>query len=386
MHALARTRSLLAYVAVVVVSAALGLACSAGSGPPRQFQPSSLAPPLASPVSQETPTVASARATPVAGAAQVVTANLQGRSLSIVNAETLRLQDTIDSGTSVRGVAITPDGRHAWLTAVNAGGSSVVVVDLAARQRAAEVTVGAQPWSIVMHPSAAIAFVSNGGSATVSVVDTTRRVEAATVKVGREPRGLAFTSRRGGVLYVANYADNSVSVVDTMASQLVVSVPVGQGPVAVAVSPDGEMVYVANAGSQSVSVIDATRNVVTETLKLNGSPAGLAASPDGGQVYVAVQATAPGGTGHVVVIDAARDQIAGHVVTGGAPTAVVFNADGTRAFVTNAAANSVAVVDVGMRNVIGTIEVGLGPTAVVFARTATPPAPVANLPVSPTPP
>jgi len=66
--------------------------------------------------------------------------------------------------------AFTPDGGEIWV--LNAASNDVTVVNMATRQRAAHIEVGANPRGIVVSPDGTRVYVNNTLSGTVSVIDT----------------------------------------------------------------------------------------------------------------------------------------------------------------------------------------------------------------------
>ncbi|MCD2158387.1 YncE family protein, partial [Rhodococcus cerastii] len=69
---------------------------------------------------------------------------------------------TVGVGGRPDGVAITPDGAHAYV--VNYGSSSVSVIDTATNTVTATVGVGNRPTGVAITPDGAHAYVSSGSS------------------------------------------------------------------------------------------------------------------------------------------------------------------------------------------------------------------------------
>jgi YVTN family beta-propeller protein len=155
----------------------------------------------------------------------------------------------------------------------------------------ATVTVGNSPSGVAVTPDGKHAYVTNNGNqfvlgTTVSVIDTaTNTVVGTPIPVGKFPIRVAITPD-GKHAYVTNAMDNNVSVIAT-ASNTVVGPPimVGANPIGVAVTPDGKNAYVANLRSNNVSVIDTTSNTVvagppsTTPLMVGNGPAGVGIGP-----------------------------------------------------------------------------------------------------------
>jgi YVTN family beta-propeller protein len=191
------------------------------------------------------------------------------------------------------GVAVTPDGKYAFVT--TQGPPTVTVVDTATNTVAATVALpaGSQPTGVAITPDGKHAYVANLAS-NVSVVDTTTNppsvVATVALPAGSQPGGVAITPD-GKHAYVTNEASNTVWVIDTATNppSVVATVTVGVTPFTVAVTPDGKHAYVANHASDNVSVIDTTTNPPTAvaTVAVQGEPYGVAITPDGKHAYVA---------------------------------------------------------------------------------------------------
>ena len=72
-------------------------------------------------------------------------------------------------GTNPVRVAITPDGKHAYVT--NFSSNNVSVIDMASKTVAATVAVE-HPQGVAVTRDGKHAYVTSGGSNTVSVIDT----------------------------------------------------------------------------------------------------------------------------------------------------------------------------------------------------------------------
>jgi YVTN family beta-propeller protein len=144
----------------------------------------------------------------------------------------------IEVGTTPIAIAITPDGKTAYV--VNEASKSVSVIDTATNA-VASVPLGAGevPAAIAITPDGRTAYVANEGSDNVSVIDTaTNHVASTAIAVGVGPGGMAITAD-GHSAYVANNGANSVSVIDTATNVApAATIPVGKGPVAIAIIPD----------------------------------------------------------------------------------------------------------------------------------------------------
>ena len=135
-------------------------------------------------------------------------------------------------------IAISDD--DSLLVAVNTLDGSVTVFNVAgdSNTKLGEVRVGEHPQTVAITPDGRFAYVTNQGSSTVSVVDLTSLTTAVDVPVGIGPFGVALTPD-GGRAYVANSASNSVSIVEAGSNSVVGTILIpGVQPRGVAVTND----------------------------------------------------------------------------------------------------------------------------------------------------
>ena len=141
---------------------------------------------------------------------------------------------------------------------------------------AATITVGNNPWGMVVSPNGAV-YVTNLGDGTVSVIKGDR--VTTTISVGKAPGPMVVSP--DGTVYVTNFDDGTVSVIK--GDRVSTTIGVGRGPDSLAVSPAGT-VYVTNSYDATVSVIKGDR-VTTTISGLGTVPSGATMAPDG-SVYV----------------------------------------------------------------------------------------------------
>ena len=309
----------------------------------------------------------SAKAEPFA---YVTNGSFPANSVSVIDTATNTVVATVPVGQQPVGVAVAPDGKHAYVTNENSG--NVSVIDAATNTVVATVAVGSNPFGVAVAPDGKRVYVAReiqvppSGSNNVSVIDTATNTVVA-VAVAGQPFGVAVAPD-GKRVYFTNLCSNNVSVIDTATNALVATVTVGQQPFGVAVTPDGKRAYVANgancntSGSNNVSVIDTATNTVVATVPVGVNPSGVAVTPDGKRAYVTNPASS-----NVSVIDTATNTVVATVPVGPAPFGIAFTPDGKRAYVPNAGSNNVSVIDTATNTVVGTpIPVGAGPGSVAI--------------------
>ncbi|GAA1007162.1 serine/threonine-protein kinase [Streptomyces thermogriseus] len=268
---------------------------------------------------------------------------------------------SIRVGGHPEGVAVSPDGRRAYVT--NERSSSVSVIDTATNKVDRTIPVGSFPKGVEVSPDGHRAYVANLGSGSVSVIDTAANKVDSTIPVGRQPDGVAVSPGDGSRVYVTNGRSDSVSVIDTATNKVDRTIPVGSSPAGVAMSPDGRRAYVANLGSGSVSVVDTTTGKVGRTIPVGRSPQAVDVSPDGRRVYVTSL-----GSGAVSVVDTTTGKVDDTVPVGSGPQGVAVSPDNGRwAYVTGFSSGAVSVIDTATNEVGRTISVGSGPAGVAMS-------------------
>ena len=323
-----------------------------------------------------------ARAQPFA----VVASEFSG-TVAMIDTQTNTITTTIPTGSGSAvsafpsGVAVTPDGRVAYVIRTNS--STVSVIDLVRRTVAATVPVGLAPTGVAVAPNGARAYATNAcgtGPAcsypgTVSVIDTATNEVAGTIEVGSVPRGLAVTPD-GKEVYVANASSGftgDASVITTDGNRVVATINgFLANPVDVAITPNGLFAYLTGAFSQGQSlqgriwVIDTRTRTGVATIELGYvSPEGIAVTPDGAFAYVA-----DAYNGAVLGVDTASNTVVTTIPVaqlGSGTTGVAITPDGAFVYVTSRYHNEVAVIDTSTNTVAQRIPVDGGPTGIAIA-------------------
>lgn len=120
-------------------------------------------------------------------------ANFGDDTVSVIATASGRVTTTT-VGDGPTGIAITPDGHHAYVT--NALDGTVSVIATATGRVAPPISVGTRPTGIRITPDGLHAYVADFGDDTVSVVATATAVVSAPIGVGRYPDGVEITPGR----------------------------------------------------------------------------------------------------------------------------------------------------------------------------------------------
>ncbi|MFH0980510.1 MAG: multiheme c-type cytochrome [Planctomycetota bacterium] len=267
-------------------------------------------------------------------------------------------------------LALSPDGKELYVACE--ASNTVVVVEVATRQRVAEIETGGQPTDVTFSPDGARAYVTHRLDDSLAVVDTRTRRVLRTIPVGDEPHGV-LTDPSGKLVYILNTTAGSVSVIDTDHETEVKRLEASRGPWSLALSPDGKHLAATNTRSRfvpfrtpslsEVTVIDTERVAVANRVVLPSANLvqGIAWHPSGEFALVTLMRTKnlvpmtrllqgwtitnglgiiwKDGTVDQVLLDEPQRCFPD-------PADVAVSPDGRYAFVTSSGSDCVAVVDV----------------------------------------
>ena len=272
-------------------------------------------------------------------------------TVSVINATTNVVLNSITVGNHPVGIGVSPDGSKVYVA--NQNSNSISVISTANNTLTWTVLVGTNPVGVCVSPDGTKAYVTNAVSGTVSVVNTANNTLASTITVGAGPTSICV-SPDGAKIFVTNQGSNTVSIINA-ANNTVSAVPVGIAPCGITISPDGTKVYVANNSSFNISVINTSSNLVTSTVQVGLNPQGVSISPDGSQLYVANYSS-----NSVSIVNTATNAVIATVPVGTNPYGVSVSLDGSKVYVANYSSNSVSIINTATNTVSSTLSIGNG--------------------------
>jgi YVTN family beta-propeller protein len=177
-------------------------------------------------------------------------------------------------------VAASTSPTTAYVT--NADGGTVTPIDVATGKPGPEIKVGSGPVAVAVTPDGKTAYVVNqggaSGSGTVTPIDVATGEPGPEIKVGREPYGVAVTPD-GKTAYVTNSDGDTVTPIDVATGEPGPEIKVGSWPRGVAVTPDGKTAYVTNQHGGTVTPIDVATGKPGPEIKVGSRPYGVAFTP-----------------------------------------------------------------------------------------------------------
>jgi YVTN family beta-propeller protein len=143
-----------------------------------------------------------------------------------------------------------------------------------------------------------------------SFAQTTGATFGEIVKLGGTPSDVVLDESRGR-LYLVNQSAGRVDIYDYLGKRIAGTFPTGAGPVAAAISMDGNYLYVTNNTASSLTVIDLALGSVADTVSLSVKPSGVEVGADG-RVLMSTEGTSTTDTVESLLL---YDRAAGQQVT-----------------------------------------------------------------------
>jgi len=242
-------------------------------------------------------------------------------------------------------VAVTPDGRMAFVASPREG---ISVIDVPAMKELRRVDPGAlsAPHD-VLFAGGKLYFTAEGFK-TIGRYDPAADKVEWMLGIGQDGTHMMVLARDQQTMWVPNRGSNSVSVIEGVTGGppkfKVTAIPVpGTRPEGIDLSPDGRELWTATRGDGGVSIVDTASRKVVQSLNLKLTDANrLKFTPDGKVLLL------DGGAGTLVVLDgASRKEIKRLKVAPGdsGDGGIFVMPDGSRAYLGLRDDHSVVVID-----------------------------------------
>jgi YVTN family beta-propeller protein len=260
---------------------------------------------------------------------------LANGGVGITSTRTRTVDGFIPTGLTPTGIALSPDGKTAYVA--NQFGK-VSQIDVATRQVTDSVDI-ASAQAVRVSPGGSQLFVATTATAVVTVDVATLSI-VRTVDVGSAPNGFAVHPG-GRLLYVSSFDAGTVSEIDMFTGELLRTLtpfgkPLGR-PQEMALNRKGTRLYVAteDAANQKdgwLDEFDLASGNLTNRITLQAGAFGVGVTPDDGQAYLTLPSA-----GLIQIFTLQTRKLAKTIDVGGEPRRIAFSQQGRIAAVTNAA-------------------------------------------------
>jgi DNA-binding beta-propeller fold protein YncE len=273
-----------------------------------------------------------------------------------------------------RPIAVAPDGKTVYAFGTTGDPnylSAVVPISTASNTAGPPITVGEPfnfPLNIAITPDGKTAYLGSccnpntGGVGAVTPVTVATNTARTPITVG-DPVVLAITPD-GKTVYATDDNSNSVTPISTADNTAGTPITIGSPsdqPLNIAITPDGKTAYVTGTDG-TVTPISTATNTAGPPIPVGGDPAFIAITPDGKTAYVAAAADA------ITPIDTATNTAEAPIPLRGGPGWIAITPDGKTAYVATAT-DMVTPIDTATNTAGPPIPIpnGVGPIAITPA-------------------
>jgi len=248
------------------------------------------------------------------------------------------------------------------LVVVTKGGNSLTLIDPVSRKIVGVVPVGEHPHNVAVSTDGKLAYVTNQVSGSISVVDIAAQKELRRVNIGpgSRPHGIRYV---GGKVYFTADAYKLIGCYDPATDQIEWLQGTGQDAEdgMLAVTKDGNKIFVTHNRSSVVTALEripapntykehsafVTPRWILTSIEVGREPMGIDISPDGKEVWVACEAE-----DRVSIIDVATLKVVRTFTAGGTRTnRLTFTPDGKLVLLATSRPNQgVLVLEAQTRN------------------------------------
>ncbi|MGB0659635.1 MAG: YVTN family beta-propeller repeat protein [Mangrovicoccus sp.] len=305
---------------------------------------------------------------PAFAGGEIWVSNEKDDTLSVIDAETLEVIRTIETGERPRGITFSQDYSRLYICASDS--DTVQVMDPETGKVLHELPSGEDPEQFVLHPNDRHLYIANEDDAVTTVVDTESRKVVAQINVGIEPEGMAV-SPDGKVVITTSETTNMAHWIDTESRTIFANSLVDSRPRHAEFTQNGQL-WVSSEIGGTVTIFD--RETQAELGKIRFAidgvhpdrvqPVGFEFTEDEKTVFIAL-----GPANHVAVVNAETFEVEDYLLVGRRVWHMAFNGDKSLLFTTNGVSGDVTVIDVAKRKPFKTVKVGRFPWGAAYRPT-----------------
>ncbi len=263
-------------------------------------------------------------------------------------------------------VAVTPDGRWAFVAVYAAGGgvygSVIQVVDVRSRKEVGRIDLGEfrGPHGLAVTKDGQRLYATVEASKALLEISIPGRKVTRSFPTGQDISHMVTLTADESKAYVANIRSGTVTVID-LKSGSARNITTGAGAEGIGTRPRSHEVWATNRAADTVSVIDTRTDTVTKTIECGKFPIRVAFSPDGATAYVSCA-----NSNEIAVINAATKREEARINVGRMPIGLLVAPGGDRLYAANTSDGTVTILDLKTRRVTGQIAAGKEPDGMAY--------------------
>ena len=243
------------------------------------------------------------------------------------------------------------------------GNNTVSIVDVAARKKVGEISLGnyRRPHGIDLDRATGKLYVTTELPDQLLAIDTATRKILRTYDTKGKTSHIVKLGKGGKVAYVSNSSSSNIAAIDLVTGATTL-IPTGVHPEGSVVSSDGTRLYTANREGASITIIDTQKNAPIGEIKSGKGTNRITITPDGSQlVYSAMQEH------RVEIADLASRRVIGQIALEGEPVSLNLSPDGKLAYASVQDKDTVYVISLSDRKIVRRFQTlpGAGPDPVM---------------------
>ena len=201
-----------------------------------------------------------------------------------IGLDELRVNQVIQVGSVPKFVAVSPDDHYVLVS--NWCSYTLSVIDAATGKVVQSLYLGPYPRGIAVDPQSRFAYVAVMGSYNIARIDLQNFAIGWIRNVGRAPRHLVIDPD-GTFLYATLNGEGAVAKIDLAGNEAMTKVHTGSQPRSMTISTDGTALFVVNYDSNTVSKIDTESMRILQTVHTNQNPIGITYDDATNEIWVA---------------------------------------------------------------------------------------------------
>ena len=315
-------------------------------------------------------------------------------TLVIVDPATLTIVARVPAGADPHEVAVSDDGKTAYISNYS-NGNTVSVVDLVAQKPLAPIDLGAlrQPHGLEFD-GGKLYFTAEGAKVVGRYDPATQKIDWV-IGTGQNRTHMVTVSKDLKTVLTSNVSSGTISIIAQGSAQpappmrgpgppmrgpgpggrpggppmrgptmdwIVTNVPVGHGSEGFDTTPDGKELWVANAQDQTISIIDIAGKQVLATIPSTQAANRLKITLDGKYAFVSDM-----NGNDLLVIDVATRKEYKKIALPASSEGLLMAPGGKIAYTTLNTRDAVAVIDLETMKMIGEVKTGRGPDGLAWA-------------------
>jgi len=318
-------------------------------------------------------------------------------SLVIVDPATLTIVARVPAGNDPHEVAVSDDGKTAYISNYS-NGNSISVVDLVVQKALAPIDLGAlrQPHGLEFD-GGKVYFTAEGAKVVGRYDPATQKIDWV-IGTGQNRTHMVTVSKDLKTVFTSNVSSATISIIAQGPAQggppprgrgpgpavrgpgpggraggppmrapamdwNITNVPVGHGAEGFDLTPDGKELWVANAQDQTISIIDVASKQVVATIPSTQAANRLKITLDGKYAFVSDM-----DGNDLLVIDVATRKEYKKITLPASSEGLLMAPGGKIAYTTLNTRDAVAVIDLATMKMTGEVKTGRGPDGLAWAE------------------